>query len=275
VNEIRNSCDPGLRDDLIGAHNCDSHAEQLPKGYAWAIVYLTIIVGSLLIVALAISIRNSFRDHEDKPSNPVTSNTKQTVNQSVNPQQHVYISKEMFQQDARDKRSDPPAPKPRPKPNIQFVETKAITAHAGTDDGQIHESPQALGEFQISVLCFRNEPVVGRRVQEPSVKAHIIYKGKDGEEITDAPRAVWLGHYGEEIVFETGKKRCLIVFLLSSQDTLKKLWKESYTTSESWMAGGPLFRIRDEGIRGEIASIEVSLLAGDACLLLRILLCSP
>jgi hypothetical protein len=50
-------------------------------------------------------------------------------------------------------------------------------------------------------------------------------------------------------------------------EPLKKLWKETYTTDTSWMASGPLFRIRDEGIRGEIASIEVSLLVDDACLL--------
>lgn len=153
------------------------------------------------------------------------------------------------------------------KPNIRFVETRVATAQRGEKDGQIHESPQGLGDFQIAIVCFRNEAVVGQRVQQPSVKAHILYRSKDGKEVTDVPRAVWLSEYGEETLFETGKKRCLIVFLLSNQDTLKKLWKETYTTSTSWMAGGPLFRILDEGIRGDIASVEISLLVGDVCIL--------
>jgi pyrimidine deaminase RibD-like protein len=155
----------------------------------------------------------------------------------------------------------------KPKHNISFVEAKSVQAHRGLSDGKIYESPQALGDLQVTVACFRNEPIVGRRVQQPTLKSHIIYKDKNGEEITDASRGVWLGSYGETTVFESGKKKCLIIFLLSNQDTLKKLWNETYTTDQSWMAGGPLFRINDEGIPGDVTSVEIRLLAQDICVL--------
>ena len=163
----------------------------------------------------------------------------------------------------------PPAPEvpAAPKPNFQFVESRTISAHRGLQDEQFHESRQGLGDFQVSVVCFRNEAIVGKAVQEPSVKTHIIYKNKNGEEITDAPRGVWLGHYGDTISFEAGQKRCLVVFLLSKQNTVMKPWNESYRTSQSWMSSGrPSFRIQTDGI-SDVASVEVTFLAGDVCLL--------
>jgi hypothetical protein len=161
------------------------------------------------------------------------------------------------------------APQPilKPKHNIKFIEAKSVQAHSGIKDGKIHESPQGLGEFHVGVVCFRNEPVVGKRVQEPTLKSHIIYKGKNGEEITDVPRGVWLGELGETTVFEAGKKECVIIFLLSNQNTLQKLWNEEYHSETSWMAGGPVFQIRNEGIRGDVTSVEVRLLAHDICVL--------
>jgi hypothetical protein len=154
-----------------------------------------------------------------------------------------------------------------PKHNIRFVETRPVQAHKGINDDKIHESQQGQGEFQISVVCFRNEPVVGQTLEQPDIKAHIIYKDSTGKEITDASGAVWLGEYGDETFFESGKKKCLIVFLLNKQGSLLKLWKEQYHTSTSWMARGPLFRIRDEAMRGTVASVEISLLAGGSCVL--------
>jgi hypothetical protein len=157
---------------------------------------------------------------------------------------------------------------PSPSHNIRFVEAGVVSAHSGTGgDKIIYKSPQNLGDFNVSVACFRNEAVAGLAVKEPHLKAHIIYRGKDGNEITDVPRAVWLEEYGESILFETGKRKCIIVFLLSSQDTLLKLWNERYTTSTSWMAGGPLFRVRTERVETEVSLIEISLLSSDGCLL--------
>jgi hypothetical protein len=158
-------------------------------------------------------------------------------------------------------------PQPKPRHNIEFIEAKSVQAHSGVKDGKIHESPQGLGEFHVGVVCFRNEPVVGKRVQEPTLKSHIIYKGKNGEEITDVPRGVWLGELGETTVFESGKKKCLIIFLLSNLDTFKKLWNEEYHSETSWMAGGPVFQIRDEGMRGDVTSVEVRLLDHNICTL--------
>ena len=71
----------------------------------------------------------------------------------------------------------------------------------------------------------------------------------------------------ETTVFESGKKKCLIIFLLSNLDTFKKLWNEEYHSETSWMAGGPVFQIRDEGMRGDVASVEVRLLDHNICIL--------
>jgi hypothetical protein len=160
-----------------------------------------------------------------------------------------------------------PQPEPKPKHNIKFIEAKSVQAHRGIEDGKIHESPQGPGEFQVCVVCFRNEPAIGKRVQEPTLKSHINYKGKNGEEINDVPRGVWLGELGETTVFESGKKKCLIIFLLSNLDAFKKLWNEEYHSETSWMAGGPVFQIRDEGMRGDVSSVEIRLLAHDICVL--------
>ncbi len=153
--------------------------------------------------------------------------------------------------------------------NINFVEATSTTSHLGEpSNSTMHESPQRLGDFQISVIRFRNDVVVGQKVEEPSLTCHIIYRDQDGKEITDVPRGVWLDHYGESVDFELGKKRSVVIFLLAKQGTVKKLWNESYFTSTSWMADGrPSFRIRDEGIRGETASVEISLLSGTSCVL--------
>jgi hypothetical protein len=153
-----------------------------------------------------------------------------------------------------------------PKYNLRFVEAKSVQAHAD-QDVRIHESAQGLGDFLVSVVCFRNEPVVGKQVQEPMLKSHVTYKDKNGEEIADAPRGVWLGEYGETTHFELGKKKCLIIFVLSKQHTLIKVWNETYTTETSWMANGPLFRIGHDGLPGNVSSVEVRLMAHDICVL--------
>ncbi len=162
----------------------------------------------------------------------------------------------------------PTTPQPKPKPNIHFIEPRSCMCHKGIPAGNIlYESPPGLGDFDVSVVCFRNDSIPGQSLPEPSIKAHIIYKDKNGNEITDAPRGVWLGLPGESTVFESGQKKCLVIFLLSSQGTLKRLWNESYTTRNSWMSGGPHFRIRDEGIPEEVASVEINLLSHSSCLL--------
>ncbi len=159
-------------------------------------------------------------------------------------------------------------PVARPRSNIVFIEATSTTAHSGEREGTLYESPQRLGDFSVAVVRFRNNAIVGVGVEEPSVTCHILYTDRKGKEITDVSRAVWLDHYGESVDFETGKRKSVIVFLLSNQGTLKKLWNESYFTSTSWMAGGkPSFRIRDEGVRSDVASIEVSLLSGASCVL--------
>ena len=158
-----------------------------------------------------------------------------------------------------------------PKHNIKFVGARAVGAHAGTKgNNTIYESPQDdLSDFKVFVACFRNEAVVGLNVHQPELKAHIIFKDKDGNEITDVPRAVWLDHYGESVPFGPGQKKCLIIFLLGDQKARIKLWNESYRTDHSWMSGGgPHFRIRNESIATGVAFVEVNLLSHDTCVVL-------
>ncbi len=218
------------------------------------------LFAGIAILVIMMFLRGGKRDsgpssasHEShQTANPVVvQNANPTININVVPQGQP----------------EPPStlPAPRPKPNINFVEAKSVLAHGG--QGEIYESPPGLGDFQVSVVCFRNDPLVGQGIQQPSVTAHIVYKDNGGAEVTDVPRGVWLGQYGESAVFETGKKRCLIVFLLNKQDTLMKLWNESYYSRDSWMSGGPSFRLRDAGISAKIACVEMSLIAHDACLL--------
>ncbi len=159
------------------------------------------------------------------------------------------------------------APSLKPKSNIKFVEAQPFEAHQGIKDNLLYKSPSGLGDFRLAVVCFRNDAIVGQAVAEPELKAHIIYRDPNGNEVTDSQTGVWLGQYGEVTAFTVGHKKCLVVFLLSRQGTLMKVWNETYTTSDSWMAGGPLFRIGQEGLSDDVASVSVSLLAEDTCLL--------
>lgn len=219
------------------------------------------IIGVTILLVMIFSRRDNRRE---VPSQANQQAASPVITQTANPTVNINVGQQSHPQPV----VSTPSPAPQSKPNIGFVGTKSVDAHQGLTDSLIYESPQqGLGDFQICVVCFRNESIVGQRIQEPNVEAHIIYKNKEGDEITDAPRGVWVGHHGEAIQFESGKKRCLVVFLLSSQGTLKKLWTETYTTGTSWMAGGSQYRIRDSGIAGEVKSVEISLLTRDTCLL--------
>jgi hypothetical protein len=85
-------------------------------------------------------------------------------------------------------------------------------------------------------------------VAEPELKAHIMYRDRSEKEVTDLAGGFWLGQYGDITAFTVGQKKCLVVFLLSRQSTLMKVWNETYTTAHSRMADGPLYRIGQEGL---------------------------
>jgi len=145
----------------------------------------------------------------------------------------------------------------KPKANLRFVETKSVQIHAG--NGEFFESPQGLGDYRVTVACFRNEAIVGETLKQPDVKAHIIFRDLAGTEFGDVSSGVWLQVYKDAAPFTVGTKRCVILFLLTNQGTLKRLWKEAYVTEHSWM-GGPSFRVRDEVIVARIATVEINLL---------------
>ena len=112
------------------------------------------------------------------------------------------------------------------------------------------------------VACFRNDAIAEQRVQQPIVKAHIIYKDVHGREITDVSNGVWLNECKGETTFTIGENRSLILFHFGRQGMLITPWKESYTHAQSWMNDGlPSLRIRDRAITGDIDRIEIRLLS--------------
>jgi hypothetical protein len=242
---------------------------QIFSGHGWLVPYLVVASIVFYVLALVLAIAHWMRKTKEKDKATVSDQQTQTVRQEANPQQNVYIGADVLTRDSGDRKESLPSTSTatEPKTNFQFVETRAIRAHAGLGDSRIYESPQGLGDFQVSVVCFRNDAIVGKPVRQPNLKAHIVYKNKNGQEITDVPRGVWLDHYGESILFETGKRRCLILFLLSKQGTVMKVWNDSYRTSQSWMSGGPSFRIRTEAMSENVASVEVNLLGREVCFL--------
>ncbi|MBZ5723147.1 MAG: hypothetical protein LAO03_22640 [Acidobacteriia bacterium] len=147
-------------------------------------------------------------------------------------------------------RSIIPIASSKPQPNIHFIEATVADIRPGLD----------LGDFTAAVACFRNERIVGQKIEQPTVRAQIIYKDHHGNEFTDVSNGVWTEDPLISPLFATGERKCLILFLLSNQGRLKKLWKEAYTTSHSWMSGGSSIRIRDEDVKGKIAVVEVRLL---------------
>jgi hypothetical protein len=237
--------------------------------YEWAVPYLTGVIVLCVILGVVSLLSAGRQQQKRRDSLPLAPPQSQHNDQRLeaNPQQIVNIGLDLLQAAPESQSNEPPPPKPNA--NISFVQAVTTTAHADTQHGStIYESPQGLGDFKVCVVRFRNDAIVGPIVEQPDLMCHIVYKDASGNEITDSPRGVWLDHYGESVEFETGKKRSVVVFLLSSQDTLKKIWNESYYHSDSWMNNGrPSFRIRHEGIPSKIASVEISLLTHNSCIL--------
>jgi len=210
-----------------------------------------------LVLGLLILLIMIFRRREKEQVAPSVS---QSVQQTANPTINVNIGTPNSSQPI----SEPLPSTPEPKHNIHFLEAKSVKAHSGLNDGRIYESAQGLGDFAVSIVCFRNDPIIGQSVQQPRLKAHIIYKDKNGQEITDVSRGVWVNHYGEAVRFETAQRKCLIVLLFSSQGTWMKVWNEAHTPPRHFRTR-EIFLVRSEGISQNIASIEIELLTEDVC----------
>ena len=217
------------------------------------------IAGTLILLALI------FFKRGNKAPNLSSESVRQTANpvvtQTANPTINVNVGNPLVSQP-----SQPTTEVAKPRPNIRFVETKSLGIHAG--EGEFFESPQGLGDYRVAVACFRNEAIVGQTLKQPGIQAHIIFRDSVGTEVADVSSGVWLQVYKDAAPFTVGTKRCVILFLLTNQGTLKRLWKEAYTTEHSWMSG-PNFRVRDEVIPSRIASIEIDLLEAStgACIM--------
>ena len=219
------------------------------------------VTGVLILFVLIL-----FRRRNKDTNSLSTQSSQQTANpvitQNANPTINVNIA------------NQPQAHEPKPvravindpEPNIRFIESKAVDIYEA--EGKFSKTQDGLGDLRVTVVCFRNEGILGREVREPDIKAHVIYKDVNGNEIADVPRAVWLQEYKGHTPFNTGEKKCLILFLLTKQGTLKRLWKEAYFHEHSWMSGGPSFRVGDERIPAQVATVEISLLSesGGKCL---------
>jgi hypothetical protein len=259
-----------------------AQANGLFKGYAWLVPYLYALSVALIVLAGAtasISRKREPEKHEqERPTQAAASVA--SLSQSSSPvtiyNSPTFTNAPSFEQNQSNRDvGASPAPASNPQPNIQFVETKPIEAYVKGE--KFYETSRGLGDFHVTIACFRNDAVLGRSIHQPQVTAHILYKDASGSEITDVPSGIWLEEYEGHSAFTVGRKKCLIVFMLSNQGTLKKLWKESYTTEHSWMSGGPSFRIRDERISGQIASVEIRLLVGHSgtCVMQLVLKAEP
>jgi len=215
--------------------------------------FICLALGIVILVATMIFKR------EKQPPAPPSQSVQQKANPSItqNPTQTVNVNIDSQPRT----QPTPAAPSTEPRPNIHFVGARVIDAYYVDDDDTFYETQDKVGDHRLAIACFRNDGIVGQRIQQPEVKAHIIYRDSEGQEITDVPRGAWMETAKDHVEFAIGKKSCLILFLLSNQGTLQKLWRESYFHEHSWMSGGPSYRLNYAAISGKIASIEILLLS--------------
>ena len=219
---------------------------------------VTCLSAGILILVITI-LRRRHKQERTQPPSPSQS-VQQTANPVItqNPTQTVNVNIDAQARQAQEPPPDPPMPKL--EPNIRFVEAKVIPATTGSGN-TFHEAQARSGGFYVGIACFRNDGIVGKRLRQPHVKAHIVFRDAEGLEITDVPRAVWMDNSRDYVEFAIGHKRCLILFLLTEEGTLKRLWSERFFHEQSWMNRGPSFRQRDDVISEKIASIKVDLVS--------------
>jgi hypothetical protein len=240
----------------IGEFIASLAANFIVAGIVWQLKGANAGLICLLIGFILLVVAYFLRKKPSPQSPPVplqTQSNEQRV--EVNPQQHIHISSDLLQ-------VKPPPPariqQPDPPSNIRFVEIKTVD---GTFSRAIaHRLPLVIRETTPALLvCFRNEAIAGQTLKQPQVNAHIIFKGVNGEELTDLFHGAWADEREDYTTFQTGQKRCLVVAALS-EERLLKIWKKEYHTDTSWMASGPLFEIQTEPIFGTIATIVIQLL---------------
>lgn len=238
------------------------------RSYDWVTPYLwgAAIAFWLVFAILALKKSEASR-HVAVPELSATQqqNANPVMNQTASPVMNQTVN--LTVPDYRNPRAIVAAPVrgPEPQQNIKCVEARSVLIEASGDTLVI--PPHGLSGFDGSIVCFRNEPLPGHRVEQPNLRAHVIYRGAEGREIADAPDGVWLGEYSAYATFTAGKKNCLLLYFMDNSRELIRVWKETYRSEHSWM-GGVSYRIKIEPISETIATIDVSLLrANGTCVM--------
>jgi len=141
------------------------------------------------------------------------------------------------------------------KPNIKFVRT--FTQRVGiTDLTGVFFIPTR--EFDsdnplAALACFRNEPQGTATIPDAyNVRAQILYKDQNDNEIDDIPSARWIDQRGSSVSLTLGTTKCLILMLMVKNGKLLVPWNGDRFTE---------FRI------GQISTIEVRLISKNTVLL--------
>ena len=216
--------------------------------------FICLVAGSTILVVML------FFKRKKPPPDPPSQSSQQTANPTVTQTANPTVNVNIGNQQGPHKATASASPAQKLKPNIRFVGVNNVEGWMSGDT--VYGIPVGKARvFQTTLLCFRNEASKGVTPKQPSVNAHIVYKDSQGNEITDLNHGVWVQEDNDYTNFTTGDKKCLVVLGWDEQTgTLRKLWKEEYHTRDSWMAGGPLFRIRDEEVPGEIETVAIQLL---------------
>lgn len=214
--------------------------------------------GAFVLIVVAVILASATRKERTDPEQTnaeVNDSFNPTNTLTANPTINIYPDRE-----ATSPASITAPAKEKEKPNIHFVEIKNV--ESSITQGKLFGMPiPAEKTLQATLVCFRNEALKGVTPKQPSVNAHVIYRDSQGNEMTDLNRGVWIQEREDFTKFTTGDKKCLVVLVLDEKTgALRKAWKEEYHTQNSWMAGGPLFRITDEEVPGEIETIDIQLL---------------
>jgi hypothetical protein len=235
--------------------------------YAASILMIVVAIGGAIADRLhrqdakAASTQEKKQYPEETDQRPSIHHTEQRV--EANPQQHIHIGSDLF----ANVRSTPTAatiqPHSEPKFSDAQIEFKGVKltriSQPRPDLSDLHEEfvEDSKGNIQAVLARFRNDASerINSGVQEPGVRAHIIYLDANRNELTDVPADLWLQEHWRYTTFTSGETKSLVLFIQSASG-VAKMWKE-----EKWTAWGQQTVTRSEELPNNIAAVEVRLLS--------------
>jgi len=173
--------------------------------YAWALAYVWGSAGVLWIVGVILAIRDSTQKRRQAALAAAALTTSEAP-------QETLASSQLSS---------------HPRPNLVFVGTR--TTRIGFDALDWRESffeSRKDADPPGVVACFRNEPFPETPgIDADDVRAQMIYRGKDGQELGIVPRACWLQDYFDMIDFPVGASHCAILAILRHGGRLVAPWR--------------------------------------------------